>query len=231
MTNKGKTSHPSTRPIIEALEAAWSHAQASLPAMEIPPVVIVLGSGTTGRRAVRGHFAAGRWAQGKTQAHHEVLIAGERLADGPEAVLATLLHEASHAGCHALGIEDTSRNGRYHNKRFEAAAQSLGLTTDKHPSVGIVTTGIDDETRTAYAKVLEALAAAIDLYRHSEIEAVAIAVGKGGSTTAARAPKARKSNNGQSLSCSCETPRRIRVSDSTADLGPIVCGICEEAFA
>jgi hypothetical protein len=223
--------NPSTRPIIAALEAAWKHAQAAMPAMQIPDVVIVLGSGTTGRQAVRGHFAAGRWAQGKTTAHHEVLVAGERLADGPEAVLSTLLHEAAHAGCHALGIEDTSRGGRYHNKRFQAAAESLGLTTDKHPTIGVITTGLADEARDAYLEVLADLAKAIDLYRHSETEVRALVTVGGSAGTVAPRNTRKSNNNGRSLACACATPRKIRVAVSTADLGPIVCGICGEVFA
>jgi hypothetical protein len=221
------TSTASTRPIIAALEAAWKRAQETVPAMQIPDVVIVLGSGTTGRQAVRGHFAASRWAEGKTTAHHEVLVAGERLADGPEAVLCTLLHEAAHASCHALGIQDTSRGGRYHNRQFQAAAEMLGLATDKHQTIGVTTTGLTDEARDAHLETLAALAKAITVYRHSETEVRSlVAVGGTAGTTTAAAPA--KSRNGLALVCGCG--RKIRASVTVAEAGPILCGLCGQAF-
>jgi hypothetical protein len=218
----------STRPIIAALEAAWKHAQETMPAMNIPDVVIVLGSGTVGRQAVRGHFAASRWAEGKTTAHHEVLVAGERLADGAEAVLSTLLHEAAHASCHALGIQDTSRGGRYHNRQFQAAAEMLGLTTDKHQTIGVTTTGLTEAARDAYLEVLATLAKAITVYRHSEAEVrTLVTVGKAGAGVETPAAPA-KSRNGLALVCGCG--RKIRASVSVAEAGPIVCGLCGQAF-
>lgn len=53
-----------------------------------------------------------RWA--------EVFVGGEGLARGPADVLATLLHEAAHALAHVRGIQDTSRQGRWHNAQFKA---------------------------------------------------------------------------------------------------------------
>ena len=54
----------------------------------------------------------------------EVLITHDRLADRPAEVLATLLHEAAHSVACKRGIKDTSRQGRYHNHRFQIVASA-----------------------------------------------------------------------------------------------------------
>ena len=57
----------------------------------------------------------------------ELFVAGECLAEGPRQTLQTMLHEAVHALAHARGVKDTSRGGKYHNKReFVALAGELG---------------------------------------------------------------------------------------------------------
>lgn len=42
-------------------------------------------------------------------------------------VLGTLLHEAAHGVASTRGIKDTSRQGRYHNRRFAQLATELGI--------------------------------------------------------------------------------------------------------
>ncbi len=79
-----------------------------------------------------GHFAASRWyvtdttdpghdaAGGRPGAPGmaELFVGGEGLSRGARAVMATLLHEAAHRVACRRGIKDTSRQGRYHNRRF-----------------------------------------------------------------------------------------------------------------
>jgi hypothetical protein len=57
----------------------------------------------------------------------EVFITADGLAGSATEVLGTLVHEASHAIAFQRGIKDTSRQGRYHNKRFKALAEEVGL--------------------------------------------------------------------------------------------------------
>jgi hypothetical protein len=56
-----------------------------------------------------------------------VFVSGECLAQGPEMVLETLLHEAAHGVADARKIKDTSRGNRYHNQKFVELAEELGL--------------------------------------------------------------------------------------------------------
>jgi hypothetical protein len=48
-------------------------------------------------------------------------------AEGATHTLTTILHEATHALAHARGVKDTSRQGKYHNRRFMELAGELDL--------------------------------------------------------------------------------------------------------
>jgi hypothetical protein len=65
-----------------------------------------------------------------------VLVSGEGLQRGPVAVLGTLLHEAAHGLACARCIQDTSRQGRYHNRRYATLARELGLDVAHMQPIG-----------------------------------------------------------------------------------------------
>jgi hypothetical protein len=56
----------------------------------------------------------------------EVLITADGLAGSATDVMGTLVHEATHAIAFQRGIKDTSRQGRYHNRRFKTIAEEIG---------------------------------------------------------------------------------------------------------
>lgn len=132
---------PSSAPIVAALEATWTAIQTDHP--EVPDVVIVLASGSVGmpKGVLRlGHFAAMRWHHTRGEARlPEVFVGGEGLARGAVDVLGTLLHEAAHALAHVRGIQDCSRQGRYHNRRFQALSTELGLILETGARDRVVT--------------------------------------------------------------------------------------------
>ena len=117
--------------LVAALEHAWSAIRTHHP--HVPQVVIVVASGSDprSRRLNLGLFAAGRWqltSPDQPTDRPEVLVSGEALQRGPIDVLGTLLHEADHGLAHARKVSDTSRQGRYHNRRHYATpAAELGL--------------------------------------------------------------------------------------------------------
>src|SRR5205807_10433423 len=113
------------------------------------------------------HFAANAWRGGEGRLP-EMFVAGEGLANGPRDVLATLLHEAAHGLADARGIQDTSRQGRYHNARYRDLATELGLEITKVDGIGWSGTHVPDPTATAYAAELADLASAIVAWRHTE---------------------------------------------------------------
>ncbi|MQA16122.1 MAG: hypothetical protein GEV09_18815 [Pseudonocardiaceae bacterium] len=202
---------PISAPVVAALETAWATIRARHP--EVPAVVIVLGAGSGGAAAggiKLGHFAALRWH------HHgerlpEVFVGGEGLARGAGEVLATLLHEAAHALAHVRGIQDTSRQGRWHNARFKALATEVGITVTKDPRLGWSPTALTADTATAYADTITALGKALRLHRATDAAPV-------------RGP--RKTTP----PCVCDCGRRIRVAASVLAAGPITCGLCGTDF-
>jgi hypothetical protein len=161
-----------------------------------------------------GHFHDGKWATTDTTRLPELFIGGEGLQRGPLPLLGTLLHEAAHSVASTRGIKDTSRQGRYHNTRYRDLAQELGITVDRDPSIGWSITTVPDSTAADYALQLTGLAAALSAYRLADHHQT----GRGGS------------NNGIVAECACQPARKIRLSRSTFDHGPIECGVCGAEF-
>jgi hypothetical protein len=162
--------------IIGLLEDAYRVLQAGTP--DLPEVFFKLDHGRRAFSQTWGHFAPEAWtADGKPR--HEVMIASECLAAGAEQVLQTLIHEAVHALAEARGVKETSRQGRYHNRKFVALAEELGLTYDCDRNRGADGQLVPDtrigwshvvltpETRTRYMGLLDLLRKEITAYRGS----------------------------------------------------------------
>jgi hypothetical protein len=138
---------------------------------EVPQVVIVVASGSDprSRRLNLGHFAAGRWQlTDQPTDRAEVLVSGEGLQRGPVDVLGTLLHEAAHGLAYARKISDTSRQGRYHNRRYATLAGELGLDVAHRDPIGWSVTSVPESTTASYVEVLAELAEALVLWRRAE---------------------------------------------------------------
>lgn len=146
--------------ILAALEAAWAEAQGHHP--ELPAVRLVLASGSErGQYKRRGYHHAKQWKVGGSDLLAEVMIAGERLADGADQVLCTLLHEGAHALADVRGVQETSRQNRYHNATFRALAEELGCVVVTCKQIGHRTTGLQAWAADRYAGTVAALEAAI----------------------------------------------------------------------
>jgi hypothetical protein len=202
--------------LVAALEHAWTAIRTHHP--DVPQVVIVVASGSDprGKRLNLGHFAAGRWqltSPDQPTDRPEVLVSGEGLQRGPVDVLGTLLHEAAHGLAYARKISDTSRQGRYHNRRYATLARELGLDVAHVQPIGWSATSLPDPTAARYAEVLAELGTALVLWRRAEQTSPA---GPGRSRNA--------------LPCSCACGRRIRVARSVLELAPIVCAGCTQPF-
>jgi hypothetical protein len=127
------------------LEDCW--LQVAMVHPSLPGAVFTIGSGELPRgRGVRlGRFTACSW-QTPSEQLPEVFIGAEGLARGPEAILATLLHEAAHGLADAAGIQDTSRGRRYHNRRYRGLAENVGPAVTHHPQLGWSLTRLTDHT-------------------------------------------------------------------------------------
>jgi hypothetical protein len=195
--------------LVAALEHTWHTIRTRHP--DVPEAVLVVASGAEGKRLNLGHFAPHRWQVHGTD-RHEVLVGGEGLQRGPLEVLGTLLHEAAHGLAQARSIQDTSRQGRYHNRRYATLAGELGLAVASVKPIGWSATTVPDATAVAYAGQLEELAAALVLWRRQEHR-----IG----------PGARSRNL---LAATCNCGRRIRVAKTTLAEAPILCSLCSQPF-
>ena len=122
------------------------------------------------------------------------------------------MHEAAHGLAQGRGVQDTSRQGRYHNRRYATLACELGLEVTSVQPIGWSATTVPDTTATAYAAQLEELATALVLWRRQEHR-----IG----------PGARSRNL---LAAACGCGRRIRVAKTTLAEAPILCGLCTQPF-
>jgi hypothetical protein len=197
--------------VVAALEDAWTAVRAHH--ADVPQVVIILGAGSESRRGLFkwGHFAAARWHVAGAN-RPEVLVSGEGLRRGARDVLATLLHEAAHGVANTRKIQDTSRQGRWHNRRFATLAGELGLKVTQDPKTGWSQTHLTEQLATRYADQLTGLSSALLLWRHAELQL--------GTPTTSR----------NLLPCSCACGRKLRVARSTLEQAPIICGACDEPF-
>lgn len=93
-----------------------------------------------------GHFSLREdtWISklGKT---HEINIGAGTLARPIEEVAATLLHEMVHYYNFVNGVQDCSRNGTYHNRKFKKAAEARGLIVQHCEKYGWSHTSPSDE--------------------------------------------------------------------------------------
>jgi hypothetical protein len=92
-----------------------------------------------------GHFSLrdDTWIS-KWGAFHEINIGAGTLARPIEEVTATLLHEMVHYHNYILGIQDCSRGGTYHNRKFRDSAEAHGLIVDHHDKYGWTITSPSD---------------------------------------------------------------------------------------
>lgn len=194
------------------MEQAWDAIGRHHP--EVPSVIVVVapGSGSRAGELKLGHFSATRWkvADGERS---ELLVGGEGLQLGALEVLGTLLHEAAHGVAWVREVQDTSRGGRYHNRRFKALAEEIGLEVAQVGSLGWTATKVRDETRARYGPVLAEIEAALVLWRRAD--RYASGAGAGG-----RNP----------LVCRCSCGRRIQVARATLEAGGIICELCGQPF-
>ena len=215
--------------VVRACEEGWAAIREHHP--ELPNAVMVLGSGVERGRLVKlGHWWAGRWvADG--QPRGEVLLAGEALHLKPDEVFEVLLHEAAHGLNAARGVRDTSRGGRYHNARFGAAAQEVGLDVSAMPPYGLARTVLSEAAKERYAAPIERLGDVMRIARQIERGTrVGIEGGQSSDGGGQDAKGDTDRSRGRALA-ECGCGRKLRVAPGVLAAGPIVCGLCQGEFA
>ncbi|WP_096331100.1 hypothetical protein [Nannocystis exedens] len=224
--------------LVQALETCWRAIQARHP--ELPDAVILIGAGDENPRALKwGHWSPARWTVPASGHRSEVLIAGESLSRPARDTFGTLLHEAAHGLAWARKIQDTSRQGRYHNKEYKALAEQVGLTVEKDRLHGWTITKITDETCELYTDALALLEAAVEANRRAHRRCArsgdAEGDGEGGETggeTGGEGGEGGEGEGGKRASTvrACGCGRQIRVSAVEYTRGYIMCGLCGKPF-
>lgn len=99
-----------------------------------------------------GHVTVAKaWQRGETT-RHELNIGAGTLDRPIENVVATLVHECVHLYHLQNGIQDCSRSGQYHNKKFKAMAEKCDLQISYDPHIGW---SITEPTEALYEFILE----------------------------------------------------------------------------
>lgn len=172
-----------------------------------PRATIVTGRSST----VHGHFTPWTpWASGEETFHEIFITIAKREA---REILGTLLHETAHSIDNKEGIQGTSGDG-YHNQKFKARAEALGLTITQAPRIGFSVTSVSDECATRWATPLRLIE-----------EALRLTADSGNGATAK--PKGRNKNL---LVAECGCGEKIRLSAKALALCAPECQNCQSSF-
>jgi hypothetical protein len=156
-----------------------------------------------------GHFTHAKiWKSGEDN-FHEIMISANYFERGARAILGTLLHEVAHSLDLQAGIKGVSGDG-YHNQKFKATAEALGLTITQAKGIGWSNTEVSDECANRWSEALALIEQALSLMADSE------QVKKG----------AGRNKNLLKANCKCSS---IRASAKVIEQG-VTCEGCGELF-
>lgn len=232
--------------VVIALEKVWDRIRQDVP--ELPEVVMITGTGTKGIGPSRwGHFLRDGWEErsqeGTKTYRHEMFIAGEALAKGARQVVQTMLHEAAHVLAAVRKVQDTSRQGRWHNGTFRKLAEEMGLehkNEKAHTQHGYSFVTMTPGTAEDYADVIKELDEAIRITVGLPFWLGGPAAGgseddeDGSNVHGLKPPKAeggKSSSNNVKCVCECEDPNIIRMSRKVLERASIRCEDCDALFA
>ena len=191
--------------IVSALEGAHEIIRSKTGA----PRATILVTRKTGR--TMGHFTHAKiWKAGDEQ-FHEIMISANYFERGARAVLGTLLHETAHSLDLQAGIQGVTGDG-YHNKKFKATAEALGLTITNAKGIGWSVTEVSDSCAERWADALALIENALSLMADSE-----------------QAGKTRGRNKNLKLAV-CDCGEKIRVSASVLVKCEPTCQNCGTRF-
>lgn len=164
-----------------------------------------------------GHVTVGKtWIRGQEN-RHELNIGAGTLNRDIENVVATMLHEMVHLYNLAVGVQDTSRGGAYHNKRFKAAAEERDLHIEYDPRIGW---SITEPTDKLLEFILEQGWGEIHMNRNEGLMIRGGGTPSGGTGTAGTAPKPSNVRKYQCPCCGCS----VRATKAV-NIGCLDCGV------
>ena len=140
-------SEKSLKPIIGKLESLFSNFNQKFYNGKLQkPVITVSPDITKGAYGWCTTWKA--WKEKDEESgYYEINLCAEHLARPFPEVCATLLHEMVHLWNLQNNVQDTSRGGTYHNKKFKQVAEGHGLIIDQDPKYGWTITRLNDEAK------------------------------------------------------------------------------------
>lgn len=134
----------SLKPVLEELESLFSIFNARFFESKLDkPVITVSPDHTRGSYGWCTSWKA--WEDSKNSGYYEINLCAEYLNRPFDETCGTLIHEMVHLQNLQDGVQDTSRSGLYHNKRFKEVAEAHGLVVEKGPKHGWHITTLNPE--------------------------------------------------------------------------------------
>lgn len=136
------------KPVIEKLENLFETLNNRFYNGELQKPVITVSPDTT--KGAYGWCTSWKaWSISKEanaeDGYYEINICAEHLSRPFADIVETLLHEMVHLYNLQVGVQDTSRSGTYHNKKFKEAAEQHGLICEASGKYGYNTTKLNEE--------------------------------------------------------------------------------------
>lgn len=138
---------------VKTLEDLFNKFNAHLFNSEIETPVITISPDTTS--GAYGWCTTQKIWKSSDEEYYEINICAEHLNRPFNEVCATLIHEMVHLHNIGNGIQDTSANGRYHNKKFKETAEKHGLVIEKDSRAGWTITKLHEDTAKWIAENIE----------------------------------------------------------------------------
>ena len=140
-------SEKSLKPIIDKLESLFSNFNQKFYNGKLQKPVITVSPDTT--KGAYGWCTTWKaWKEKDEESgYYGINLCAEHLARPFPEVCATLLHEMVHLWNLQNNVQDTSRGGTYHNKKFKQVAEEHGLIIDQDSKYGWTITSLNDEAK------------------------------------------------------------------------------------
>lgn len=197
---------------ISMIEGIYNSTNSDFWGGELPQVIITCQSAP----GSFGHSTMAKVWKQKEDDLFELNIAAEVLDFPIEELLDTVIHEQIHIYCRVNGIQEVSRGGSYHNKKFKELAEVRGLICHyTGSSYGWNTEGKDNDHLLSYA--LEKGYTELQISRRSARPRTGDA-GSGVRLT----PEERRPSSTRKLICPGGCGQTVRATRAVK----IICGCC-----
>ena len=162
-----------------------------------------------------GHVTVSEIWKVKGEQKHELNIGAGTLDRPIENVCATKLHEMVHLYNMEHGVQDCSRGGHYHNKKFRDEAEKRGLHIEHHDKYGWTITTPADEL---LEWILDEDLTEIDMNRGMSWSMPTVGTGAGANQggkidkgATGRKPSSTRKLQCPKCGCSCRATKAIRI--------------------